>query len=184
MRHPRRAIASPSKNSVRSFGRVWITARAQFGEETFMQLSWTSDMVKDEAGNYATVGASGKNINFVFGKAAALNVSYTVKNLFTTADPVLTFEAVLHVTVTAPEIELLRGSSLSDDDRAQAVMKIEGMHACRSMHSTCRKPGTSQKMLRQKQRSFMRPRQKGLSSRMRHSIGVPATNCRSWLPPR
>lgn len=102
------------------------TARAQFGEETFMQLSWTSDMVKDEAGNYATVGASGKNINFVFGKAAALNVSYTVKNLFTTADPVLTFEAVLHVTVTAPEIELLRGSSLSDDDRAQAVMKIEG----------------------------------------------------------
>ena len=100
------------------------TARAQFGEETFMQLSWTSDMVKDEAGNYATVGASGKNINFVFGKAAALNVSYTVKNLFTTADPVLTFEAVLHVTVTAPEIELLRGSSLSDDDRAQAVMKI------------------------------------------------------------
>ena len=71
------------------------TARAQFGEETFMQLSWTSDMVKDEAGNYATVGASGKNINFVFGKAAALNVSYTVKNLFTTADPVLTFEAVL-----------------------------------------------------------------------------------------
>ena len=72
------------------------------------------------AGNYATVGASGKNINFVFGKAAALNVSYTVKNLFTTADPVLTFEAVLHVTVTAPEIELLRGSSLSDDDRAQA----------------------------------------------------------------
>ena len=83
-------------------------------------------MVKDEAGNYATVGASGKNINFVFGKAAALNVSYTVKNLFTTADPVLTFEAVLHVTVTAPEIELLRGSSLSDDDRAQAVMKIEG----------------------------------------------------------
>ena len=102
------------------------TARAQFGEETFMQLSWTSDMAKDEAGNYATVGASGKNINFVFGKAAALNVSYTVKNLFTTADPVLTFEAVLHVTVTAPEIELLRGSSLSDDDRAQAVMKIEG----------------------------------------------------------
>lgn len=102
------------------------TARAQFGEETFMQLSWTSDKVKDEAGNYATVGASGKNINFVFGKAAALNVSYTVKNLFTTADPVLTFEAVLHVTVTAPEIELLRGSSLSDDDRAQAVMKIEG----------------------------------------------------------
>ena len=100
------------------------TARAQFGEETFMQLSWTSDMAKDEAGNYATVGASGKNINFVFGKAAALNVSYTVKNLFTTADPVLTFEAVLHVTVTAPEIE--RGSSLSDDDRAQAVMKIEG----------------------------------------------------------
>lgn len=100
------------------------TARAQFGEETFMQLSWTSDMAKDEAGNYATVGASGKNINFVFGKAAALNVSYTVKNLFTTAD--LTFEAVLHVTVTAPEIELLRGSSLSDDDRAQAVMKIEG----------------------------------------------------------
>ena len=90
------------------------------------QLSWTSDMAKDEAGNYATVGASGKNINFVFGKAAALNVSYTVKNLFTTADPVLTFEAVLHVTVTAPEIELLRGSSLSDDDRAQAVMKIEG----------------------------------------------------------
>ena len=76
------------------------TARAQFGEETFMQLSWTSDMVKDD--------------------------SYTVKNLFTTADPVLTFEAVLHVTVTAPEIELLRGSSLSDDDRAQAVMKIEG----------------------------------------------------------
>ena len=102
------------------------TARAQFGEETFMQLSWTSDMVKDEAGNYATVGASGKNINFVFGKAAALNVSYTVKNLFTTADPVLTFEAVLHVTVTAPEIELLRGSSLSADARAQAVMKIEG----------------------------------------------------------
>lgn len=102
------------------------TARAQFGKETFMQLSWTSDMAKDEAGNYATVGASGKNINFVFGKAAALNVSYTVKNLFTTADPVLTFEAVLHVTVTAPEIELLRGSSLSDDDRAQAVMKIEG----------------------------------------------------------
>lgn len=102
------------------------TARAQFGEEMFMQLSWTSDMAKDEAGNYATVGASGKNINFVFGKAAALNVSYTVKNLFTTADPVLTFEAVLHVTVTAPEIELLRGSSLSDDDRAQAVMKIEG----------------------------------------------------------
>lgn len=103
------------------------TARAQFGEETFMQLSWTSDIeTKDEAGNYATVGASGKNINFVFGKAAALNVSYTVKNLFTTADPVLTFEAVLHVTVTAPEIELLRGSSLSDDDRAQAVMKIEG----------------------------------------------------------
>ena len=49
-----------------------------------------------------------------------------MKNLFTTADPVLTFEAVLHVTVTAPEIELLRGSSLSDDDRAQAVMKIEG----------------------------------------------------------
>ena len=30
------------------------------------------------------------------------------------------------MTVTAPEIELLRGSSLSDDDRAQAVMKIEG----------------------------------------------------------
>lgn len=48
-------------------------------------------MAKDEAGNYATVGASGKNINFVFGKGAALNVSYTVKNLFTTADPVLTF---------------------------------------------------------------------------------------------
>lgn len=125
-----------------------------------MQLSWTSDMVKDEAGNYATVGASGKNINFVFGKAAALNVSYTVKNLFTTADPVLTFEVVLHVTVTAPEIELLRGSSLSDDDRAQAVMKIEGSTLQIDAFDLS-KTWYIAKDAPAEARSFMRPRQKG-----------------------
>lgn len=102
------------------------TARTQLGEEAFMQLDWTSDKVADEFGNYATVGGNKENINFVFGKNAALNVPYTVKNLFAVADPALSFEAVLHVTITAPEIELLRGSSLSDDDQAQAVMKIEG----------------------------------------------------------
>lgn len=102
------------------------TARKQFGEEAFMQLVWTSDKVADEFGNYATVGGSQENINFVFGKDAALNVPYTVKNVFAIADPALSFEAVLHVTITAPEIELLRGSSLSDDDQAQAVMKING----------------------------------------------------------
>lgn len=100
------------------------TARAQFGEETFMQLSWTSDKVTDEAGNYANV--DDEDICFVFSGDAALNVPYTVENLFATDDPVLTFKAVLHVTVTAPEIELQRGSALTDEDRAKAVIKIDG----------------------------------------------------------
>lgn len=102
------------------------TAKQQLGEEAFLALVWKSDRVKDEVGNMATIGATSTNINFVFHKNAKLNVPYTVKNTFTIAEAALEFKSILHVSVVADEIELLRGSSLSDNDQAQAVMKIDG----------------------------------------------------------